>query len=331
MNKQKIKLAAAGVLALVVIFELIYIFHINALRFPSLVKTAETAMETATETAETENDNGRLDEIKDSPKSSEEITKSSARRIVVLDPGHGKSSSAMTPEEKKAMGFTQNNGEWGEWRHFKSGTWGDECGGSDCAQDKACWYPIVNGDRDKEPDINLRNARAAKKYLEEMGYKVYLTRDENSTVSNENPSFNQRAKTAFKDINGNYSLTPQAECIVCIHSNGGGGRGSCYVSLEGGKYSQQFIPSDYIEKSNDLGSKINKRITSETSLSSAYNGALSGENYLILFHKSPVPVAYMEIGFYDNSADLEIINSEYDKIGKAIAEGVDDYLGGAEE
>ena len=34
----------------------------------------------------------------------------------------------------------------------------------------------------------------------------------------------------------------------------------------------------------------------------------------------------MEIGFFDNASDLAILNSSADQIGKAIAEGVDDYM-----
>ena len=33
----------------------------------------------------------------------------------------------------------------------------------------------------------------------------------------------------------------------------------------------------------------------------------------------------MEIGFFDSS-DLQIINSEYDSIGRAIAYGINDYF-----
>ena len=42
-------------------------------------------------------------------------------------------------------------------------------------------------------------------------------------------------------------------------------------------------------------------------------------------YKCPVPIAYMEIGFYDSS-DLSILQLSSDEIGKAIAEGVDEYL-----
>ena len=54
----------------------------------------------------------------------------------------------------------------------------------------SCWYPIENGDRDIEPEINLNNTLNAKKYLEEMGYEVRLTRNSND----ENPSM---TKTAY--------------------------------------------------------------------------------------------------------------------------------------
>ncbi|MGN0162606.1 MAG: hypothetical protein ACI4EA_03350, partial [Candidatus Ornithomonoglobus sp.] len=99
--------------------------------------------------------------------------------VIVLDPGHGKSSGLMSAEEKIAEGYTQYNGSWGEWRHWKNGTADQECEGSGCHADKACWYPIGNGDRNTEPDVNLHNAQAAKKYLEQMGYTVRMTRDTN--------------------------------------------------------------------------------------------------------------------------------------------------------
>lgn len=242
--------------------------------------------------------------------------------VIVLDPGHGKSSWSMSKDEKVTSGYEYYNGAWGEWRHFKNGTWNNECKNSGCAKDHACWYSMGSGDRSTEPTINLNNALAAKKYLEQMGYTVRMTR----TSNDENPSFTQRAANAF--YNKETTKAPDAKCIVCIHSNAGGGRGSAYISLNGGNYRQKYIPSDYIAKSNSLGDKINSRIVNETSLGAVSGGKIGGMNYLILFHKAPVPVAYMEIGFFDNSSDLAILNSEYDKIGKAIAEGVNDWLGG---
>lgn len=244
--------------------------------------------------------------------------------IIVLDPGHGKSSGAMSADEKLQMGYVQNSdGNWGEWRHWKNGTANADCQGSGCHGDKECWYPISSGDRSTEPDINLRNAQAAKKYLEQMGYTVRMTRDASSSSSTENPSFSRRVSFCYP--NNDLNAAPDAACYICLHSNAGGGRGSAYIAASGG-YTQKWIQSDYAEQCGRLGSMINSRITSETSLGTHGGGSIGGEGYLILFNKSPVPAGYMEIGFFDSSSDLAILNSEYDAIGKAIAEGVDDYI-----
>ena len=61
-------------------------------------------------------------------------TVSHGKGIIVLDPGHGKSSSSMSKEEKQNDGWIYNSakGGWGEWRHWKSGTTWQDCNGSGC-------------------------------------------------------------------------------------------------------------------------------------------------------------------------------------------------------
>ena len=221
------------------------------------------------------------------------------KKVIVLDAGHGKSSSEMTSDEKTAEGYEYNEskGNWGEWRHYKNGTFGENCHGSGCTglspENASCWYSMGNADRDTEPQINLDNALATQKYLEQMGYEVRMTRTSNA----------------------------DAAAYVCIHSNAGGGRGTSYIAL-GTNYEQKFIGSDFVEKSNEMGNIINQKVAAATGLSQ--NSPINTP-YLILFNKCPVPIAYMEIGFYDSS-DLSILQSSSDEIGKAIAEGVDEYL-----
>ena len=259
----------------------------------------------------------------DSIKETVNETVSSARTVIVLDAGHGKPSSAMSAEEKTAEGYVydESKGSWGEWRHYKNGTFGEDCGGSGCTQtapsNGSCWYPMGNGDRDTEPSINLNNALAAQKYLEQMGYEVRMTR----TSNEQNPSMNRRVSYCFP--NNDISAQPDATAYICIHSNAGGGRGTSYISL-GGTYEQRFIPSDYIARSNSLGRLINTKIAAASGLSD--NASIGNEEYLILFNKCPVPIAYLEIGFFDNSSDLGVLQSSSDAIGQAIAEGVDEYI-----
>lgn len=252
------------------------------------------------------------------------IEKTSSKGIIVLDPGHGKSSSSMTDSEKTNDGWVYVSGKgWGEWRHWKSGTVWQDCQGSGCSgrapQNGGCWYPIGAGDRDKEPTINLNNCLAAKKYLEEMGYEVRLTRQDNST----NPSMTQRLKYCYPQ--NDITAEPDADAFVCIHSNAGGGRGSYYIALSG-LYDQAGIDGSYITSGNALGKSINDKIVANTSLSAASGGRYEGYPTLVLFCKSPVTIAYMEIGFFDNSSDLAILNSSADAIGKSIAQGIDEYM-----
>lgn len=244
------------------------------------------------------------------------------KKVVVLDAGHGKSSSQMTAEEKKTEGYEYNEsrGTWGEWRHYKNGTFGEDCHGTGCTElcpsNASCWYSMGEADRDIEPEVNLNNALAAQKYLEEMGYEVRVTR----TSNEQNPSMNKRVSYCFPD--NNISSEPDAEVYVCIHSNAGGSRGTSYISLEG-PYRQMYINENYISDSNNMGKIINEKVAEASGL--RQNGPIYSP-YLILFNKCPVPIAYMEIGFFDDGSDLSILRSSHDEIGKAIAEGVDEYI-----
>lgn len=249
-----------------------------------------------------------------------------SKGIVVLDAGHGKSSSLMSDEEKLAEMWIHNPQKgWGEWRHWKSNTMWTDCEGSSCTgrtpKNGSCWYRMADGDRSTEPEINLNNTLSAKKYLEEMGYEVRMTRSSN----NENPSMTKRLIYCYK--NQDTSGTPDADIFVCIHSNAGGGRGSAYMSLSG-NYDQAgtLPPQQYVQQSNRLGKLINDRIVTETSMPAFSDGEYDGFPTTILFCKSPVPIAYLEIGFFDNQSDLNILRTEYDSIGKAIANGIDDYF-----
>ena len=261
--------------------------------------------------------------INDNPNPVE--TKKVSRGVIVLDPGHGRLSGNMSDEQKAADGWIYNSakGGWGEWRHWKSGTTWQDCGGYGCSgrvtEGGSCWYPIGAGDRKLEPEITLRNCMFAKKYLEEMGYEVRMTRNTND----ENPSMTKRLIYCYPD--NDTSAAPDADLFVCIHSNAGGGRGSAYIELSG-VYDQAGIPSNYADLSNRAGKFINDEIVADTSLSAYMGGCYPYMPELILFCKSPIPIAYIECGFFDNSSDLAILNSEYEQIGKAIASGIDKYI-----
>lgn len=249
---------------------------------------------------------------------------SGSGKIIVIDAGHGKSSSLMSDDEKKASGWVQNSDRaWGEWRHYKIGSSTVDCNASGCngrvTPDGACWYPIGNSDRATEPQLNLANALAAEKYLKAMGYTVRMTR----RTGEENPSITRRLSYCYP--NNDTSMTADASAFICIHSNAGGGSGTAYISASG-VYDQRGITDTYVADSNRLGELCNDAIVNSTSIGKCGSGVISFKPELIAFCKSPVPCGYLEIGFFDNATDLAKLRNESDKIGKAIAEGVDAFM-----
>lgn len=301
MIKGHIKEIVVAVLALLIIVEIGYIVKINIL-----------------------NDGTDFTVTEEEPQEEKLVTPVN-QRVIVIDPGHGKPSSLMTAEEKTAYGWVQNaSGQWGEWRHYKTGSGTLNCEGSGCSgrvpPNGACWYPIGNGDRNVEPDINLQNALVAKRHLEARGYTVRMTR----TSNDENPSITKRLSYCFPENDA--TRAPDAIAYICIHSNasGGSGRGTAYITAAG-VYDQAWITGSYVDDSNALGKRINDKIANSTSLDLHGSGEITFEPELIAFCKSPVPCAYLEIGFFDNPSDLEILQSESENIGRAIAEGVDEF------
>lgn len=308
--KGHIKEVIICILSLLIIIEVGYIVKINILNNNNAPDV---------NIAETNTENGA------SGQEEQKYVTPVEKKVIVIDPGHGKPSSLMSAEEKTASGWVQNSsGQWGEWRHFKIGSATENCQGTGCngrvTPNGACWYPIGNGDRNTEPDINLQNALAAKKYLEARGYTVRMTR----TTNDENPSITRRLSYCYPD--NDTTQKPDAIAFICIHSNASGGsaRGTAYISAEG-PYDQAWINADYVAESNELGQICNDKIANSTSLDISGNGIIAWEPELIAFCKSPVPCGYLEIGFFDNATDLKILQTESDSIGKAIAEGVAEF------
>ena len=315
ITKNALKLLCMGVLTVLIVIQAASIVRIHKI---------EKNLNNASYNVVNQNDDTNIQPVQPTESAPTETDMPVHKTIIVLDPGHGKSSGSMTEEEKSNSGFVKNAaGSWGDWRHWKSGTIGQDCEGSGCngraPEGRGCWYPIGDGDRETEPEINLRNALAAKSHLEGLGYEVRMTR----TSNEENPSITRRLYKCYP--NDDINSEPDAAAYVCIHSNSGGGRGSAYLALGSG-YDHKFSNVNYAENGNTLGRMINDRIISQTSMPAYSDGCYTGLPDLVLFHKSPITIAYLEIGFYDSSSDLAILESESDEIGKAIAEGIDDYI-----
>ena len=90
-----------------------------------------------------------------------------------------------------------------------------------------------NADRDTEPQINLDNALATQKYLEQMGYEVRMTR----TSNEQNPSMDKRVSYCFP--NNDTTSNPDAAGICLYPLKCRSGRGTSYIAL-GTDYEQKL-------------------------------------------------------------------------------------------
>jgi N-acetylmuramoyl-L-alanine amidase len=216
---------------------------------------------------------------------------------VLLDPGHG--ASNFFPKGKfrrplMTLGLGSQKAEI-------------VCGPRRNLYDKVLGYY-------REDLGTLKIAAATQKYLEEAGFKVYLTRDLDDDV-NAPLSLRKRLRIPkYKRIlwsNSrwikNYAKTVKSNIFVAIHTNAGGGTGfsSFYHTRRGeelGKYMLQ-------ELNESLGLPIRRN---------------SKHSYSVIKNNSGNNSCLIECGFHDNPKDLKILLSDegINTIGESLSKGI---------
>lgn len=162
-----------------------------------------------------------------------------------------------------------------------------------------------------EKDINLAVAVKVRALLEEDGYRVVMTRE-----SDELGYGLEHAAQVVNEAN--------ADVVVSIHSNSGGGTGTeaCYTY---GKATDS--------KSLDLAVRLTDQVSRQLGLT---NRGVFLENDLgrcarggsqLYIHDMKAPAALVEMAFMDTEADLSLLLNQQDAFARAIADAVKSYLG----
>ena len=157
----------------------------------------------------------------------------------------------------------------------------------------------------EEKKICLTTAHLTKRYLEQMGYRVSMTRSRDFFVPLE-----KRVNLANKARAGIY---------VCIHYN------SCPNDSADG------IEVYYTDEKNkrSLGSKklASSVLTNTVSRTSAKSRGVKRANFFVT-RQTKMPSILIEAGFLTNSEErAKIKQRDYiDKIAKGIAEGIDKFI-----
>ena len=175
-----------------------------------------------------------------------------------------------------------------------------------------------------EKKINLEIARKVRKELEERGYQVVMTREDDNGLYSENDDnkytdSDSNKKTADMKKRCRMAEESNADILVSIHQNS-------YQS-EGVKGAQVF----YYKASED-GKKLAEAIQASFKQNlDPENGreAKANDSYYILLNvKCPAVIA--ECGFLSNYEEAELLEQEkyQEKVAKAVAEGVEEYFSG---
>ena len=165
-----------------------------------------------------------------------------------------------------------------------------------------------------EKDINLQIARKLKKYLEQSGVTVVMTRDGDQGLYEEDDSNKKMA-----DMKGRCDLINKTApaLTVSIHQNSyheesvNGGQVFYYKKSENGKRLAEIIQKRF---DHVLGEN-NRR------------SAKANDNYYLLLHVRS-PIVIVECGFLSNPKEAALLNTEeyQDRMAWTIHMGIMEYL-----
>jgi N-acetylmuramoyl-L-alanine amidase len=167
----------------------------------------------------------------------------------------------------------------------------------------------------------LKIGKATKLFLEEMGFEVHLTRDDERSTG-------LYIKEQFKKQNNGkigswrklwpswkwikwFTKEKKADLFISIHTNAGGGTG--VVSF----YAHQ--------KGKELSQVLCKKIADEFNLKIR---RIKERRFLILREAAKGNAVLFEVMFHDHPKDLSILikDKNINKIGEKLAEGIKEFL-----
>lgn len=162
----------------------------------------------------------------------------------------------------------------------------------------------------KEKDINLSIALKLKKRLSDMGYSVFLTRDEDMSLADPG---NKNKKQS--DLNARISMAKERDAQL-------------YISIHQNSYSSQPVKGAqvfYYETSKEgmlLAQSIQKHLISEADPSNT-RSPKGSTSYMIL-EKCPCTAVIVECGFLSNYEECALLCSDdyQEKICGAIAAAI---------
>ena len=166
----------------------------------------------------------------------------------------------------------------------------------------------------EEKGINLQIAVKLKAILEEKGYTVVMTREEDKGLYDED-SRNQKAQ----DLQRRIAIIKECRPVLCvsIHQNS-------YQDSE--VYGPQVFYYEDSAQGKELAELIQKELN--TGLEVARPRVAKGNKTYYLLKRSESVMNIVECGFLTNPKEAELLQTEeyQKKVAEAVAKGIDAYL-----
>lgn len=166
----------------------------------------------------------------------------------------------------------------------------------------------------EEKGINLQIAVKLKAILEEKGYTVVMTREEDKGLYDED-SRNQKAQ----DLQRRIAIIKECRPVLCvsIHQNS-------YQDSE--VYGPQVFYYEDSAQGKELAELIQKELN--TGLEVARPRVAKGNKTYYLLKRSESVLNVVECGFLTNPKEAELLQTEeyQKKVAEAVAKGIDAYL-----
>lgn len=152
----------------------------------------------------------------------------------------------------------------------------------------------------RESDDALKIAMALGRILEENGYDVIFTRTTDTTQS-----VGQKAAIANEE---------GADLFVSIHRNAGEYPGQ-YSGVQTLIYDDSGMKKEMAQQINENLEKVGFR-----------NAGVSIRPNLVVLNSTQMPALLVEAGFIDSNTDNELLDSRFQAVVQAIADGIMDTL-----
>ncbi|RUT53593.1 N-acetylmuramoyl-L-alanine amidase CwlD [Clostridium botulinum] len=170
-----------------------------------------------------------------------------------------------------------------------------------------------------EKDVNLEISKILKKNLKKEGYKVVMTREDDSGLYSEDKGKRVRQKK-IEDLNKRCELKRTTKCdmFISIHLN----------MFDQSQYYGAQVWYSNNEDSKRLAHILQNNLREELDENNKRKEKAAKNGYKILRNNDEMPSVIVECGFLSNSMELEKLKStDYqEKISKAIVKSVGDYF-----